>query len=493
MGQIGGFLKHGRLEHAVRPATERVRDWDEIAAMPDEAARREQAGRCMACGVAFCQAGIAFGGARHVTGCPLHNLIPEWNDLVWRGLWKEAYERLSMTNPFPEITGRVCPALCEKACNLGLHDEPTTVRDNERAIADKAFELGLVEPPAPRGGLGGKTVAVVGSGPAGLACSWELARRGHTVTVYERADRAGGLLTYGIPTMKLPKEIVGRRVDLLERAGVRFELGTAADSRICGAFDAVVVAVGATKPRALDVPGSGSAGVVAALDYLEAAVRAVLAGDPDSSAISARGLDVAVVGGGDTGTDCLATALRQGAASVTQLQYHPAPPEHRAAGDRWPLWPNVLVQDYGHEEAAALQGTDPRLWSTDTLEVLADGSGRARALKVCKVEWSSGRPLPVAGTEREIPAQLVLVARGFAGPEEDAFGALGIAMTGGERSLPVCVGAGGGRGDGGAFAVAGRSGFFVCGDCRRGASLVVNAIDEGVRCAAAVDRWLAGR
>ena len=491
MGQIGGFLQHGRVAHAERPPARRVNDWDEIALMPDEGVRREQAGRCMGCGVAFCQSGIAFGGSRHLTGCPLHNLIPEWNDLAWRGLWREAYERLAMTNPFPEITGRVCPALCEKACNLGVNDDPTTIRDNERAIADKAFELGIVEAPRSRRAASGKSVAIVGSGPAGLACAWRLAQAGHAVTVFERAERAGGMLTYGIPSMKLPKNVVQRRVHLLEEAGVRFELGHAADARISGAFDATVAAVGASKPRPLNVPGSDGAGVEYALDFLGAAIRAELEGDPDASPISAHGLDVVVIGGGDTGTDCIATALRQGAAHVTQLQYHPAPPAQRLGDDRWPLWPNVFTADYGHEEAAALQGSDPRLWSTDTLEVLSDEDGRVRALRVCEVEWSSGRPAPVAGTERELPAQLVLVARGFAGPEEDAFGALGIAMTGGDRSLPVCVGAGGGQGDDGLFAVAGRDGFFVCGDCRHGASLVVNAIDEGVRCAAAVDRRLA--
>ncbi len=488
MGQIGGFLQHGRAEHAERPVAQRTGDWDEIAVMPGDEARRTQAGRCMGCGVAFCQTGVPFGGTRHATGCPLHNLIPEWNDLAWRGLWKEAYERLSMTNPFPEVTGRVCPALCEKACNLGLHDDATTIRDNERAIADKAFELGLVAAPKPRHAPSGKTACVVGAGPAGLACAWKLVQAGHAVTVLDRAERAGGLLTYGIPTMKLPKDVVERRVRLLEEAGVRFELGRAADSRVSGSFDAVVAAVGATRPRTLDVPGSSSIGVVYALDYLGAATRAVLAGTPDETEISARGLDVVVIGGGDTGTDCLATALRQGAASVTQLQYHPAPPERRADDDRWPCWPNVLTADYGQAEAAVLQGADPRLWSTDTLEVLAD-DGHVRALLVCEVTWKEGRPVPVPGTRRELPAQLVLVARGFAGPEEDAFGALGIAMTSGTRKLPVCSGT---EGDA-SFKVAGRPGFFVCGDCRHGASLVVNAIDEGVRCAAAVDRWLAER
>ena len=489
MGQIGGFLRHGRVEHGERPIGERLGDYREIAVMPDEETRRDQAGRCMACGVAFCQAGTAFGGARHASGCPLHNLIPEWNDLLYRGLWREAYERLVLTNPFPEITGRVCPALCEKACNLGLHDEPTTIRDNERSIADWAFEHGCV-PPLPQNRPTGKGVAVVGSGPAGLAAAWTLARKGHAVTLFEQSERPGGLLTYGIPAMKLPKGIVDRRVRMLEDAGVRLELGHTADSSIAGSFDAVVVAVGAEMARTLDVPGSDSAGVVLALDYLGAAVRSQLDGTDLPEGFDARGKRVVVVGGGDTGTDCLATALRQGAEHVRQLQYHPAPP--KGQGGDWPRWTDVLSTGYGQAEAAFVQGADPRLWSTDTLAVLPDEAGHVRALRVCTVEWHAGRPVPVAGTEYELPCDLVLVARGFAGPREDAFGVLGIALTSGERKLPVCVGPDGGRGDEGLFSVAGREGFYVCGDCRRGASLVVNAIDEGVRCAEVVDRRLKG-
>lgn len=489
MGQIGGFLKHGRCEHAERPCTERVGDYGEIAVMHDEEGQRTQAGRCMACGVAFCQTGAPFGGTRHATGCPLHNLIPEWNDLVYRGLWEEAYERLTLTNPFPEFTGRVCPALCEKACNLALHDEATTIRDNERAIADKAFELGLVGAPVPQE-LSGKTVAVVGSGPAGLAVAWELTRLGHTVTVFERDEKPGGLLAYGIPSMKLPKDAVARRAALLEKAGCTFVLGQPVESSVAGAFDAVVVAVGATKPRTLDVPGAAEAqGVVLALDYLGAAVRFATDGVPVPPELDARGKAVVVVGGGDTGTDCVATALRQGAASVTQLQYHAAPAARRdTEANPWPTWPEVWTADYGHAEAAAVQGADPRQWLTDTLEVLVDETGHVRGLRVCEVEWSSGRAVPVPGTERSIPADLVLVARGFAGPEEDAFGALGIALTSGPRRLPVCVGCSGDQ----RFEVAGREGFFVAGDARRGASLVVNAIDEGLQCARAVDRWLRG-
>ena len=487
MGQVGGFLTQGRVEHATRPCPSRLGDWGDIAIVNDEPTQRMQAGRCMGCGVAFCQSGLAFGGGKAVSGCPLHNLIPEWNDLVWRGLWRQAWERLTLTNPFPEFTGHVCPALCEKACNLGLHDDPTCIRDNERAIADKAFEEGWVGAPVPRAKTG-KRVAVVGSGPAGLACAWQLTQRGHDVTVFEQADRPGGLLMYGIPCMKLPKDVVLRRVGLLEQAGCKVLLNTPASSQIAGEFDAVVVAVGATKARTLDVPGADSAGVVLALDYLTAATKAVLDGS-DAPQIDARGLDVVVVGGGDTGTDCLASALRQGAKSVTQLQYHPAPGIARPADNPWPCWPNVYTTDYGQAEAQAVQGSDPRLWSTNTLEVIADEQGHARQLRVCEVRWEEGRPQAIPGTERLIPADLVLVARGFAGPQTEAFGALGIAMTSGARRLPVCMAAQGA----GMFRVAGRDGFFVCGDARHGASLVVNAIDEGVRCAADVDDWLRTR
>lgn len=484
MGQIGGFLKESRKEHATRPVAERLGDWEDIAAPNTDDVQRRQAGRCMGCGVAFCQSGLAFGKSRALTGCPLHNLIPEWNDLVWRGLWQQAWERLALTNPFPEFTGRVCPALCEKACNLGLHDEPTCVRDNERAIAQHAIEAGWVRPPLPRR-PSGKRVAVVGSGPAGLACAWQLTQAGHEVSLFERADRPGGLLMYGIPCMKLPKDVVMHRFELLEQAGCRIHLNCAATSDIAGDYDAVVVAVGATKARELEVPGAQASGVILALDYLSEATRAVLEGrEPE---IDARGLDVVVVGGGDTGTDCLASALRQGAKSVTQLQYHPAPAATRKASNPWPCWPDVYTQDYGQAEAQDLQGADPRLWSTNTLEVVCDEAGHARQLRVCEVRWEDGAPVAVLGTERLIPADLVLVARGFSGPEPDAFGALGIAMTGGARRLPVCVGS---QGDD-MFKVAGRDGFFVCGDARHGASLVVNAVDEGLRCAACVDGWLA--
>lgn len=521
MGQVGGYLLHERAEHATRPIDERVRDYADIALMPGEDERRAQAGRCMNCGVAFCQSGRAFGGTRHVTGCPLHNRIPEWNDLLWRGLWAEAYERLALTNPFPEFTGHVCPAPCEKACNLALTEQATTIRDNERDIAERAFAEGLVRPPLPRRGAGapgesGRRVAIVGSGPAGLACAWRLAEQGHAVTVYDRATRPGGLLQHGIPTMKLPKDVVARRVALLERAGVRFELSATPDAlaELPATFDAVIAAVGATQARTLDVPGADSAGVHLALEYLESALEAALAcGDGEACdgarpTIDARGKHVVVIGGGDTGTDCLAMAVRQGAASATQLQYHPAPPTRRATDNPWPTWPETFATDYGQAEAAWLDGRDDaRLWSTDTLEVLADEAGRACQLRVTQVEWSTGRPVPVPGTERLIPADLVLVARGFAGPEGDAFAALGVPMAEGARPRPLMREAEPGAAEA-LFAPASISGsagaahperwraqgaenVFAAGDARRGQSLVVSAIADGLACAEAVNGWLA--
>lgn len=482
MGKPGAYLAIDRKEHGMRPAKEALKDFGDLSLPLDEEAQKAQASRCMYCGVAFCQTGMAFGRAR-TSGCPLHNLIPEWNDLMYRGLWEDAAARMSLTNPFPEFTGRVCPALCEVACNLGLHQEPTTIRDNERAISDHAWTDGTVKPLAAPA-KDAKTVAVVGSGPSGLACAWELARRGFAVTVFEKSDRAGGLLMYGIPNMKLPKDVVERRIDLMKESGISFELSSdvcdPAVARKLSGFDAVVVAAGAGAARTLKVPGADAEGVVLAVDYLTSSTKSVLSGE--APAISAKDRDVVVIGGGDTGTDCVATALRQGARSVRQLEFLPAPPEKRPAGNLWPEWPNVKKTDYGQLEAEAVQGEDPRSWAQDTLEVLKDEGGHVRGLRVADLDWTSGKPERREGSEHELSAQLILIAMGFSGPAEDVLSALGIEgyeFRGGVRPTLAAS-------EGHAAKAAGKVPVFVAGDTRNGSSLVVTAISDGLACAAEV-------
>lgn len=489
MGKVGAFIDEGRVSHGERAFSETINDYDEFALPLAEGDQRVQASRCMYCGVAFCQAGVCFGAARS-SGCPLHNLIPEWNDLVWRGLWSDAAERLSLTDPLPEFTGRVCPAPCEAACNLGLNAEPTTIKDDERAISDHLWAAGGPTPlaPAPKGA---PSVAVVGSGPAGLACSWELARRGCRVTLVERHDRAGGLLMYGIPNMKLSKDVVTRRLDLMRESGIEVRCGVdACDDEVAAGlladFDAVVVAAGAAQARRLSVPGSDLEGVHLAVEYLTAQTRALLDGDAANSAVCARGLDVIVVGGGDTGTDCVATALRQGARSVRQLEFLPAPPDVRAATNLWPEWPNVKKTDYGQLEAAVLQGADPRLWATDTLEVIAGEGGGVSGLRVVSLDWSSGRPQRIEGSERILPAQLVLLAMGFTGPERSVLDSLGIEVAdvrGGAR--PVVADP-----SGHLASSSGETPVYVAGDARNGSTLVVTAISDGLACASEVARAL---
>lgn len=476
MGKPGAYLEVARHEHAMRDAHESVADFGELALPLTSEEQRLQASRCMYCGVAFCQAGMSFGSARP-SGCPLHNLIPEWNDLVYRGLWDEAAERLALTNPFPEFTGRVCPALCEAACNLGLHDGPTTIRDNERAISDHAWSrengpiaVGPAAADAP-------TVTVVGSGPAGLACAWELTRLGLRVSVVERADRPGGLLMYGIPNMKLPKDVIERRAALMRGCGIELRCGCdASDAQVAAQLleesDAVVVAVGARQARRLAVPGTDAEGVVLAVDYLTDATKALL--DGGKPAVSAAGLDVVVIGGGDTGTDCVATALRQGAHSVRQLEFLPEPPSSRRETNLWPEWPAVRKDDYGQLEARAAFGRDPRTWGVDTLEVLVD-DGAVTGLRVAALDWSGGRPERIESSEQVLPAQLVLIAMGFTGPEAAVFEALGVEVP--------------------ARGAAHRASeqVWLAGDCRSGSSLVVNAIADGLACAAEVAAALGAR
>ena len=486
MGKPGAFLTLGRKAHDLRPVAERTKDYDELYVTLTQEAQQFQASRCMMCGVAFCQTGVSFGKARP-SGCPLHNLIPEWNDLLYRGQFKEAAERLALTSPLPEFTSRVCPALCEAACNLGRDDEAETIHDNERAVSDWEWANGgprRFEPAAE----GAKTVAVVGSGPAGLAAAWELARRGARVTVVEKSDRAGGLLMYGIPNMKLEKSVVERRVALMQELGIEFRLGVdASDPAVAdglkGDFDVVVVAAGAGAPRGLAAKGYAeglaSGGVVYAVDYLTSATKSVL--DGGAPAIDAAGKDVVVIGGGDTGNDCLGTAVRQGAKSVRQFEFMPCAPEQPAASNAWPQWPNVKKTDYGQQEAIALMGGEMREWGIDTLEVNLDAEGKVSGLDVVDLDWSAGKPERKMDSERTYPAQLVLIACGFTGPEASVYNALGAEMAASGRPLPVMAEAGRHK-----CVSAGETPVFAAGDARNGSSLVVSAIADAMACAGEV-------
>ena len=498
MGKPGAFLEHGRVAHSLRPVSERTRDFNELYVNLPEDQQQVQASRCMACGVAFCQVGAPFGKARP-SGCPLHNLIPEWNDLVYRGQWEEAAKRLSLTSPMPEFTSRVCPALCEAACNLARNDEAETIHDNERAISDWQWAHGgprRFEPAA----ADAPSVCVVGSGPAGLVAAWDLARRGARVCVAERHDRAGGLLMYGIPNMKLDKAVVSRRVELMEELGIEFRLGTdAADPEVAAAlaeeFDAVVVAAGACAARGVRAEGFdeglAAGDVVYAVDYLTEQTRALLEGR--KPAISAEGKDVVVIGGGDTGNDCMGTAVRQGARTVRQLEYGPCAPAERAASNLWPEWPNVKKTDYGQEEAIALQGEDLREWCADTQKILLSDAGRVRGIQVHTLDWSAGKPVSVEGSEREYDAQLVLVACGFAGPERGVFDAFGVPLATSGRPLPVMEDGASGNAAQTHKAklaedahAAGHAAVYAAGDARNGSSLVVNAMADALKCSAEV-------
>lgn len=498
MGRVGAYLTVERKGHGVRPAAEAVGDFDEVALPQDLDAQCEQAARCMNCGVAFCQSGVALGGSAHAVGCPLHNLIPETNDLLYRRRFEDAIGRVALTNPFPEFTGRVCPAPCEVACNLGQHREPVTINDNERALSDLAWERGLVRPlgaPAADAPM----ASVVGSGPAGLAATWELARLGWRVRLYEKADRPGGLLMYGIPNMKLPKDIVERRVKLMEESGIEILCGADGAARageIAAESDAVVIAAGAGVARDVALPGREFEGIHFAVDYLAEVTAALLDGRP--SAIDAEGLDVVVIGGGDTGTDCVACAVRQGARSVTQVirATRPSPTADAAV-----VWPAERVTDapgYGQREAAAVLGVDPRRFSCDTVAFEGDGA----VTGVC-VRPRGGAD--AEGVEEVLPAQLVLIAKGFTGadpavfesfevevPDRESAYYLGDVPVAGDASSEGTAGAdGAAAADAGAVANVATApspcAVFVAGDARTGSSLVVSAIADGLACAQAVN------
>lgn len=504
MAKPTGFLEYQRETPGERPLTERIKDWQPIHLHLPEAKLKTQAARCMDCGIPFCHTGHIINGM--TSGCPINNLIPEWNDLVYQGLWREAYERLSKTNNFPEFTGLVCPAPCEAACTLGISDPAVTIKSLEYAIIDKAFEEGWVIPDVPARRTG-KKVAVVGSGPAGLACADQLNRVGHNVTVFERADRIGGLLTYGIPNMKLDKAIVQRRVDVMAAAGITFRTGVEIGKDVSAYelkwdFDAVVLATGASQPRDLMVNGRHLSGIHFAVPYLTGNTQMVLeTGDQkletDQSPVSnlqspsALGKDVIVIGGGDTGTDCVASALRQGCRSLVQFEIMPEPPLKRPLDNPWPQWPKIYKMDYGQEEAAAVYGRDPREYVILTKKFEGDEQGNLKAVHTVEVEWkligengnSRRIPVEIPGTEKVWPAQLVLLAMGFLGPENLLLEQFGVKTTNNQQpatnhqppNYQTNV-----------------NGVFMAGDARRGQSLVVWAINEGRGAAREVDRWLMG-
>ena len=489
MGKPTGFIEYLRELPVDRTPGERVRDWDEFHHHMEEKHLRQQGARCMDCGVPFCHTGKLISGM--ASGCPINNLIPEWNDLVYRGLWHEALERLHKTNNFPDFTGRVCPAPCEGSCVLGISSPPVTIKNIEAAIADRGWEEGWILPQAPATRTGRK-VAVIGSGPAGLAAAAQLNRAGHAVTVLERADRPGGLLMYGIPNMKLDKRaVVLRRIGQLEQEGVKFlcnaHVGENVEAQLLlKDFDAIVVCTGATQPRDLPVEGRKLGGVHFAMEYLTANTQALLAGGTDACPIHARGKDVVVIGGGDTGTDCVGTAMRHGCRSVTQIEILPRSPDERAADNPWPEWPKVYRMDYGQEEAAARFGSDPRVYQTTVSKFNGDAQGNVKELQTVQVKWeknAAGQFVPVeqAGTERTLPAQLVLLAMGFLGPEQSLLKDLSTEVD--ARSNI--------KAEHGKYATS-IKGVFAAGDCRRGQSLVVWAINEGRGAARECDRYLMG-
>lgn len=490
MGKPTGFMDYERKEAKAVSPKERIKNFNEFHTPLPEEQQRCQAARCMDCGVPFCQSGMTIKGM--TSGCPLNNLIPEWNDLVYEGNWERAYNRLHKTSNFPEFTSRVCPALCEKACTCGLNGDAVCTKENELAIIEKAYANGWAAAKAPEVRTG-KKIAVIGSGPAGLAVADQLNTRGHNVTVFERNDRIGGLLRYGIPNMKLEKHIIDRKLDVMKEEGVEFKVNSNVGKDVKAGdilkkYDAVVLACGASNPRDINAPGRDANGIYFAVDFLTSTTKALLDnGLKDGTYISAKDKNVVVIGGGDTGNDCVGTCIRHGCKSVTQLEMMPKAPDERAETNPWPQWPLVCKTDYGQEEAIAVFGHDPRIYTTTVKEFVKDKKGNLVKLVIVslesKVDEKTGRRMmvPVEGTEKEIPCELVLIAAGFLGTQKYVTDAFGVEVN--ERTNI--------KTDADAYATS-VAGVFTAGDCHTGQSLVVKAIRQGRDCARAVDQYLMG-
>ena len=488
MGKPTGFLEYDRKVSTAIEPTERIKNFNEFHIPLSTEEQKLQGARCMDCGVPFCQSGKKLCGM--VSGCPLNNLIPEWNDLVYCGQLDQAVHRLLLTNNFPEFTSRVCPALCEKACTCGLNGDPVSVRENEHAIIENAFANGLIEPKVPTLRTG-KTVAVIGSGPSGLATAQQLNKRGHKVTVFERADRIGGLLMYGIPNMKLEKSVIDRRVDLMKAEGIEFvtnaNVGENVDAKkIIEDYDAIVLACGATNPRDINATGRDAKGIYFAVDFLKSTTKSLLDSNlAEGTYISAKDKNVVVIGGGDTGNDCVGTSIRHGCKSVTQLEMMPKAPDERTADNPWPEWPKVCKTDYGQEEAIAVFGHDPRVYQTTVKEFYKDENGNLCGIQTVKVHFvnEDGKRVlkEIEGSEKYLDADLVLIAAGFLGSQQyvtDAFGVEVNARTNvatAENSYATNV-----------------PKVFTAGDMHRGQSLVVWAIQEGRSVAKEIDKYLMG-
>ncbi len=490
MGKATGFLEYERQESQAIDAKERIKNFNEFHISLSTEEQQRQGSRCMDCGVPFCQSGMTIKGM--TSGCPLNNLIPEWNDLVYHGNWEQAYLRLHKTSNFPEFTCRVCPGLCEKACTCGLNGDPVTTRENERAIIEYAYAHGLADakPPVNRSG---KKIAVIGSGPSGLAAADQLNSRGHAVTVYERNDRVGGLLRYGIPNMKLEKQIIDRKIAVMEAEGISFKTNVDVGKDIkpkelLAEYDAVILACGASNPRDIQAPGREAKGIYFAVDFLTSTTKSLWDnGLKEGTFISAKDKDVIVIGGGDTGNDCVGTCMRHGCKSITQLEMMPKAPDERRENNPWPQWPLVCKTDYGQEEAIAVFGHDPRIYTTTVKEFKKDRSGNLKSVVLVslesKTDEKTGRRMmvPVDGTEKEVPCQLVLIAAGFLGSQSYVTDAFKVKVDGRTNVATET----------GKFATSVDK-IFTAGDMHTGQSLVVKAIRQGRDCAREVDEYLMG-